>query len=78
MRGMKGRVSSGGYSNLVTRGKDFQKLMFSKKKGVLISSFSFLPHKLRCSLKKKVLTSITAQNLEKSGQKLGNKEIDSR
>ena len=30
-RGMKGRVSSGRYSNLETRGKDFQKLMFSKK-----------------------------------------------
>ena len=28
---VKGRVSSGGYSNLGTRGKDFQKLMFSKK-----------------------------------------------
>ena len=31
VRGMKGRVSSGGYSNLGTRGKDCQKLMFSKK-----------------------------------------------
>ena len=31
VRGMKGRVSSGGYLNLGTRGKDFQKLMFSKK-----------------------------------------------
>ena len=31
VRGMKGRVSNGGYSNLGTRGKDFQKLMFSKK-----------------------------------------------
>ena len=27
----KGRVSSGEYSNLGTQGKDFQKLMFSKK-----------------------------------------------
>ena len=42
VRGMKGRVSSGGYSNSGTRGKDFQKLMFSKKKGVLILSLSFL------------------------------------
>ena len=41
VRGMKGRVSSGGYSNLETRGKDIQKLMFSKK-GVLILSLSFL------------------------------------
>ena len=32
VRGMKGRVSSGGYSNLGARGKGFQKLMFSKKK----------------------------------------------
>ena len=31
VRGMKGRVSSGGYSNLGTRVKDFQKLMSSKK-----------------------------------------------
>ena len=31
VRGMKAHVSSGGYSNLGTRGKDFQKLMFSKK-----------------------------------------------
>ena len=31
VRGMKGRVSTGGYSNLGTRGMDFQKLMFRKK-----------------------------------------------
>ena len=29
--GLKGRVSSGGSSNFGTRGKNFQKLMFSKK-----------------------------------------------
>ena len=32
VRRVKGRVSSAGYSNLGTRGKDFQKLMCSKKK----------------------------------------------
>ena len=38
---MKGRVSSGGYSNLGPRGKDFQKLTFSKKeKGFDLSVFS--------------------------------------
>ena len=42
VRGMKGRVSSGGYSNLGARDKNFQKSMFSKKrKRVLISSFTF-------------------------------------
>ena len=32
VRGMKGRVSSGGYSNLGTRDKDFQKPMFKNIK----------------------------------------------
>ena len=32
---------SGGYSNSGARGKNFQKLMFSRKKRALISSFTF-------------------------------------
>ena len=40
VRGMKGLVSSGEYSNLVAREKDFQELMYRKKR-VLISSYNF-------------------------------------
>ena len=51
------------------------------KKGLqfdLIPGFPILFPKSRCSLKKKVFTSKIVRNLEKSGQKLGNREIDSR
>ena len=40
LRGMKGLVSSGEYSNLAAREKDFQELM-NRKKRVLISSYTF-------------------------------------
>ena len=68
-------------------------LFFSQNRGVLlkkkikkgvhfdsIPSFPILFPKSRCSLKKEkeVFTSKIARNLEKSGQKLGNREIDSR
>ena len=51
VRGMKGRVSNGRDSNLGTRGKDFQKLIFSKK----LSS-----PKVKVFSKKKVFTSISS------------------
>ena len=54
--------SSGGYSNLGARGKNFQKLMLSeKKKRSDLGLHIFLP-KSKCSLKKKkkVFTSISS------------------
>ena len=46
-------MSSGGYSNLGSRGKNFQKLMLSEKKNRSdLGLHIFLP-KSRCSLKKK-------------------------
>ena len=48
-----GFTSSGGYSNLGARGKNFQKLMLSeKKKRSDLGLHIFLP-KSKCSLKKK-------------------------
>ena len=53
VRGMKGRASSGEYSNLGIRDEDFQKSMFSKKrKRVLISSALFSPKLMVFSKKK--------------------------
>ena len=54
-------MTSGGYSNLGARGKNFQKLMLSEKKNRFdLGLHIFLP-KSRCSLKKKkVFTSISS------------------
>ena len=66
--------SSGGYSNLGTRGKNFQKLMLSeKKKRSDLGLHIFLP-KLRCSLKKKKEKKVFTQNrpLNKHLQRIQN------
>ena len=54
VRGTKGRVSSGGYSNLGAREKNFQKSMYRKKESFDLVVHFFLP-KSRCFLKKKGL-----------------------
>ena len=46
-------MTSGGYSNSGAPGKDFQKLMFSKKEKRFDLVFHFFLAKSRCSLKKK-------------------------
>ena len=51
-------MASGGYSNSGAQGRDFQKLMFSKKKKSFDLVFHFFLPKLRCSLKKKSLPRI--------------------
>ena len=53
-------LGCGGYSNLGTRGKNFQKLMLFNKKKSFDLGFHFLLQNSWCTLKKKVFTSISS------------------
>ena len=58
-------VTSGGYSNSGAQGKDFQKLMFTKKEKELLSRLSLFSPKIMVTSKKKKEKKVLRKNVNR-------------